>query len=150
MSNLGKNYHDTKRFDRIWLEISWIVGGLHQPVVTYQVLRQTITSPGDGSSECYMSCGSSDRPQVLGPFYQDGLTLIPAHISNQVCDEITYPFPNMNGCTVEAWEWTSNFVPHFLGMDKWYLPTLLNGCNYLSTMGIELIHVSKRGPCYHN
>ena len=22
-------------------------------------------------------------------------------------DEITYPFPNFNGETVEAWEWTS-------------------------------------------
>ena len=29
-------------------------------------------------------------------------------------DEITYPFPNFNGCTVEAWEWISNFIPHFI------------------------------------
>ena len=28
------------------------------------------------------------------------------------CDYITYPFPNFNGCTVEVWEWTSNFIPH--------------------------------------
>ena len=27
-------------------------------------------------------------------------------------DEITYPFPNFNCCTVDVWEWTRNFVPH--------------------------------------
>ena len=30
-------------------------------------------------------------------------------------DEITYPFSNFNGCTVEVWEWISNFIPHFTG-----------------------------------
>ena len=29
-------------------------------------------------------------------------------------DEITYPFPNFNGCTVEVWEWINNFIPHFI------------------------------------
>ena len=24
-------------------------------------------------------------------------------------------YPNFNGCTVEVWEWISNFIPHFLG-----------------------------------
>ena len=28
-------------------------------------------------------------------------------------DEITYPFPNFNGGTVEVREWISNFNPHF-------------------------------------
>ena len=41
-----------------------------------------------------------------GPFYQHGLTLIPAWISNyihyNVWDEITYPFLNFNGATVEV------------------------------------------------
>ena len=41
-----------------------------------------------------------------GPFYKHGLTLIPAWISNhihyKVWDEITYPFLNFNGCTVEV------------------------------------------------
>ena len=31
-------------------------------------------------------------------------------------DEITYPFLNVNGATVEVWEWISNFIPHLLGM----------------------------------
>ena len=40
------------------------------------------------------------------PFYQRGLTLIPVWISNympgKVWGEITYPFLNFNGCTVEV------------------------------------------------
>ena len=53
-----------------------------------------------------------------GPFYKRGLIFIPAWISNyihhKVWDEITYPFPNFNGATVEVWEWISNIIPHFL------------------------------------
>ena len=30
-------------------------------------------------------------------------------------DEITYSFSNINGCTTEAWEMISNFIPHFTG-----------------------------------
>ena len=41
-----------------------------------------------------------------GPFYLHGLTLIPAWISNhmpsEVWDEISYPFLNFNGATVEV------------------------------------------------
>ena len=28
-----------------------------------------------------------------------------------MCIEITYPFPNVNGYTVEIWEWIRNFMP---------------------------------------
>ena len=31
---------------------------------------------------------------------------------SKVWDEITDPFPNFNGCTVEVWEWISNFTPY--------------------------------------
>ena len=37
------------------------------------------------------------------------------YIHYNVWDEITYPFPNFNGGTVEVWEWLSNFIPHFPG-----------------------------------
>ena len=37
------------------------------------------------------------------------------YILYNVWDEITYPFPNFNGATVEVWEWISNFTPHFTG-----------------------------------
>ena len=30
-------------------------------------------------------------------------------------DEITYPFLNFSGATVEVKEWISNFIPHFIG-----------------------------------
>ena len=54
-----------------------------------------------------------------GPFYSHGLTSTLAWIRNyiyyNVWYEITYPFPNFNGCTVEIWEWLSNFIPHFIG-----------------------------------
>ena len=50
---------------------------------------------------------------------EHGLTLIPAWVSNHihyhVWDEITYPPPNFNSCTVEVWEWISNFIPHSPG-----------------------------------
>ena len=45
-------------------------------------------------------------PYPSGPFYQQGLTLIPAWIGNympsKVWNEITYPFLNFNGYTVEV------------------------------------------------
>ena len=30
-----------------------------------------------------------------------------------MCDEITYPFLNFSGATVEVKEWINNFIPHF-------------------------------------
>ena len=43
---------------------------------------------------------------------------IPAWLSNhmlsKVWDEVTYPFPNFNGCTVEVLEMISYFIPHFI------------------------------------
>ena len=51
-------------------------------------------------------------------FYEHGLTLIPAWINDHMPGNgwygITYPFPNFNGCTIELWEWISNFIPHFV------------------------------------
>ena len=43
---------------------------------------------------------------------------------SKVWEEIAYPFPNFNGCTVEVWERISNFNPHY------------TGCNYLSIVHI--------------
>ena len=49
-----------------------------------------------------------------GPFYWHGLisAWISNHMPSEVWDEITYPFPNLNGCTFEVWKWISNFIPH--------------------------------------
>ena len=53
--------------------------------------------------------GPHDGPMnfvVWAHFYQHGLTLIPAWISNhlpcKVWDGITYPFLNFNGATIEV------------------------------------------------
>ena len=47
-----------------------------------------------------------------------GLTSIRAwrsnHMPGTVWDEITYPFPNLIGYTVEVWEWINNFIAHFI------------------------------------
>ena len=40
-------------------------------------------------------------------------------------DEITYPFPNCNGSTVEVWEWIINFILHFI-MDLITYPCHVN------------------------
>ena len=31
---------------------------------------------------------------------------------NKLWDEITYPFPNLNGANVEVWECLNNFIAH--------------------------------------
>ena len=40
-----------------------------------------------------------------------------------------FQFPNFN-CSVEVWEWISNFIPHWTGT-----------CYYLSMLGLKLIRV---------
>ena len=59
-----------------------------------------------------------DTKEVHGNKYDKSYTAATAWISNhipsKVWDEITYPFPNFNGYTVEVWEWISNFIPHFI------------------------------------
>ena len=53
---------------------------------------------------------------LLGFHLSTWINLNPTWISNHkpsnVGDEITYPFPNFNGYTVDVWEWISNFYPH--------------------------------------
>ena len=66
-----------------------------------------------------MSSTGSWKIHHLGPFHKHGLTLILAWISNhihyKVWEEINNIFPNVNGATVDVFEWISNFVPHFPG-----------------------------------
>ena len=66
---------------------------------------------------------------IWGPFWYYGFILIPAWISNRIhsklWDEITYQFPNFNGCTVEVWEWISNFSHTY---SCWVLIRVSNRC----------------------
>ena len=52
----------------------------------------------------------------VSPFTNMVLTVIQAGIINythyKVWDEISYPFPNFNGYSIEVWKWISNFIPH--------------------------------------
>ena len=61
--------------------------------------------------------------QPVVPFYKHVLTFIPyrhiliqelisIYIRYKVWDEITFPLPNFNGATVDAWESIINFVTH--------------------------------------
>ena len=51
------------------------------------------------------------------------LVWISNHMPSKEWDEITYPYPNFNGCrwSVEVWEWIRNFIPHFI-MDRIIYP----------------------------
>ena len=40
------------------------------------------------------------------------LSWICNHMPSKVCDEITYPFPNVNCATVEVRGWISNFISY--------------------------------------
>ena len=74
---------------------------------------------------------------TCSPFYKHGLTLIPAWISNHTPGKVWWNYlsiPKLQRCN----RWT-------LGMDKQFRHTHYNGCNYLSMLGLKLIHVSKRG-----
>ena len=71
----------------------------------------------DGHIQSRIQEGQGLILMIWVPFYLFGLTLIPAwykYISSKVWVEITFPFPNFNGCTIEVWEWISNFIPHFI------------------------------------
>ena len=72
------------------------------------------------------------------------ITNISSHDRKQICkslhlawplrwDEITYPFPNCSGCTVEVWERMSNFIPHLAHVGVWLLKLLcITGSRYAS------------------
>ena len=40
----------------------------------------------------------------------------------KVCDEITYPFLDFNGTTIEIWEWENNFTCYW-------------ACDYFTMLG---------------
>ena len=73
---------------------------------------------------------------IQWPLLLTWFNLIPGWKSNyiryRVWDEITYPF--------------ANFKYEGFGNAKYFHPTLYNACDYLSTLGLKLNHVSKRDP----
>ena len=88
------------------------------------LVRRTASAHGiitkDNTNTVLMlQCSPMSKFIFWVPHYWHGLTLILAWISNRIhykgWNEITYPFPNFNGATVDVWEWISNFIPHFTG-----------------------------------
>ena len=64
-----------------------------------------------------LNCRTHCRNQMhfRSPCYSHGLNLILLWaMPSKVWDEITYPFPNFKGTTVEFREWVTNFIPHFI------------------------------------
>ena len=84
-----------KQSSRQWWEMLWSSSDI--TVMAWQ-LKQ-VTDP----------CGICHCQHCFyrGSFYWHGLTLISARISNhipsKVRDEVTYPFSNFNGATIEVW-----------------------------------------------
>ena len=58
------------------------------------------------------------KAYYCSPIYWHRLSSIPGwistHMISKVWDEIIYPIPNFNGCTVEVWEWINNFILHII------------------------------------
>ena len=88
-----------------------------------------------------MECWVCLESAIQGPVYCDGLPIIPAWISNHMSkifwDEITYPFPNFNGCTIA------------LKLQKFYLChcyyciaqlTAYNSAKFRKISNLDLLH----------
>ena len=59
-----------------------------------------------------------ENDEFQGPLLLTWMNLIPAWTSNHIpslaSNDITYPFPNFIGCTVEVWEWLNDSIPYFI------------------------------------
>ena len=75
---------------------------------------------------------------MSGPFYWHDLTLIPAWIS--------YYTSTRNYPSILKPQWRKRWS---LGKDKYYHITLYCTCNVLSMLGLQLNHITKRGPSCH-
>ena len=77
---------------------------------------------------------------LQGAFNYHGLTSVPAGISNfihyKVWDQITYPFADFSGRTIESWEWISNFISHFTGHMNTYAQGL---CFVVLCCGLQMV-----------
>ena len=90
-----------------WMEFSWFY------VLEYQSMTRVKKNIFVIRSASWISI----RGYIWGPFWH-GLTLtstwINYHMPNKGLDEITYLLPNLNCCTVDVWEWISNFISLFI------------------------------------
>ena len=68
------------------------------------------------ASEHNRQCPCNRKAVLWGPFYYHGLTSkwIINNMFSKVRDEITYPFPHFNECTVIVRNWINNLIPHII------------------------------------
>ena len=93
----------------VWYEVNL---GLDFLLFLYLIMADDFAEDATTRSECALI--SMQR----GPYHWRGLTFIKAwirnHMPSKVYDEIVFPSPNFNGCTVEVWEWISIFISHVI------------------------------------
>ena len=133
----GTKLLDNVAVDVVVLTVPWVFGAdlVHNKMqVTLNLPCLALSVPRGCRLKFYCS----------SPFYWHGLTVFPAwicnHVHYKVWDEITYPFLNFNGCTVEVCNrWN-------LWMAKRFHLAFYWTCDYLSMLGFRLNHVSERVP----
>ena len=107
-----------------WLTSYW-PGGVRPIVLVQEALRWILEGvywaggPGEVTHQSDWQLSSGQ-----GLYYDLGPLLLTWFNFNHNMDkilhplkawgEITYPFLNFNGCTVEVYEWISNFIPYFI------------------------------------
>ena len=103
----------------IMVDWSWSFGIPSNETLLYKTLCRYLLYIGTYVFCSRLALLSVTALSLQRPLYSHNLTLIPVCISiyihYKVWDEITYPFPNVNGATVEFWELASYFSPHFTG-----------------------------------
>ena len=80
----------------------------------YSQLINVIRFPELLGRRALVRCRGNSKDIDGDPFYESVSTLMSAGKNNymhgEVWDELTYPFPNFNCCTFQAWERTSYFL----------------------------------------
>ena len=113
----------SQHLNQYWVQYWGMTYGIYTRQGPLDLLKTAITKMC--SHIAFRHCTHCTPSSTWAPFTDKSLTLIPArisiHITSIVWDEITYPFPNSNGCTVEVFVKISNFISHFM-MDAITLP----------------------------
>ena len=127
MQKLAKNHHLTIIvicfialciIPQNWRQISQILKELEQSSFPSD-LAQAYQRKVPWNAQKWQNIDNLDSNLLYGAHFTNmDKLLIPAWVSNhmhsKVWNEITYPFLNFNGCTVEVLEWISDFILHFI------------------------------------
>ena len=101
------------RYGSVYLILSYLI--LSSTIICWKCLQYSNVLIRKSMFKQTTFCNSTS-PWLWARFvfrYSLVLTWISNYMLGKVWDEITYPFPNFNGFTVEVWERISYFIPHF-------------------------------------